>query len=184
MALAAFVIGITAANAMAWPQGEPEKPAPTPKHKDKGDSHKNKGKGDDDDDDRDKGKGGHEKPKPEKPKPEKPTPQPPGPSGQPSPPPPAAPPAPPAPAPVVSQGQPPAAPSQPVETETLPPAQNGVPDNPVVAQAPPEQGAPTAPAAERKELAKTGLDPALIALLGAFCLGGGGLLFRRALARN
>jgi LPXTG-motif cell wall-anchored protein len=71
-----------------------------------------------------------------------------------------------------------------VETEVVPPVRNGVPDNPVVAQAPPEEAAPTAPAAERRELAKTGLDPALIALLGAVCLGGGGLLFRRALARN
>ena len=31
----------------------------------------------------------------------------------------------------------------------------------------------TSPAANRTELAKTGLDPALIALLGAMCLGGG-----------
>jgi LPXTG-motif cell wall-anchored protein len=59
-----------------------------------------------------------------------------------------------------------------------------VPESPVVAQAPPEEGAPTSQAASRKELAKTGLDPGLIALLGAMCLGGGGLLFRRALARN
>jgi LPXTG-motif cell wall-anchored protein len=53
-----------------------------------------------------------------------------------------------------------------------------------VAQAPPEAGAAAVPVAERRELAQTGLDPALIALLGALCLGGGGLLFRRALARN
>jgi LPXTG-motif cell wall-anchored protein len=52
-----------------------------------------------------------------------------------------------------------------------------------VAQAPPEQPA-LAPVAERKELAQTGLDPGLIALLGALCLAGGGLLFRRALARG
>ena len=44
--------------------------------------------------------------------------------------------------------------------------------------------APLAPVAERKELAQTGLDPGLIALLGAVCLGGGGFLFRRALARG
>jgi outer membrane biosynthesis protein TonB len=44
--------------------------------------------------------------------------------------------------------------------------------------------APTlAPAVERKQLARTGLDPALMALLGLFCLAGGGLLFRRAMAR-
>jgi hypothetical protein len=33
------------------------------------------------------------------------------------------------------------------------------------------------------ELASTGLDPLLLALLGVFCLAGGGLLFRRALTR-
>jgi LPXTG-motif cell wall-anchored protein len=53
-----------------------------------------------------------------------------------------------------------------------------------VAQAAPQEGAEAVPAAEREELAQTGLDPALIALLGALCLGGGGLLFRRAMARN
>jgi outer membrane biosynthesis protein TonB len=40
-----------------------------------------------------------------------------------------------------------------------------------------------APAVERKQLARTGLDPVLMALLGLFCLAGGGLLFRRAIAR-
>jgi len=40
-----------------------------------------------------------------------------------------------------------------------------------------------APAVERKQLARTGLDPVVMALLGAFCLAGGGLLFRRAMAR-
>jgi LPXTG-motif cell wall-anchored protein len=170
MALAAFVIGITAASAMAWPGGEPVAPT-TPQHGKDKDKDKDKGHKDDDDDD--EGKGGHEKPQP----------QPPAPSGQPSPPPPAGP----APPPVVSQGvptPPPAAPEQPVDTETLPPEQNGVPESPVVAQTPPSAGAPTSPVADRRQLAKTGLDPALIALLGAMCLGGGGLLFRRALARN
>jgi LPXTG-motif cell wall-anchored protein len=73
------------------------------------------------------------------------------------------------------------APEQPAES--LPPEQEGVPESPVVAQAPPGEGAPT-PVASRKELAKTGLDPGLIALLGAMSLGVGGLLFRRALARS
>ena len=59
-----------------------------------------------------------------------------------------------------------------------------VPESPVVAQAPPQSGSETVPVAQRSQLAKTGLDPALIALLGALCLGGGALLFRRALARN
>jgi hypothetical protein len=40
-----------------------------------------------------------------------------------------------------------------------------------------------APAAERGALARTGLSPSLIALLGAFCLVGGAFLFRRGLAR-
>jgi hypothetical protein len=44
--------------------------------------------------------------------------------------------------------------------------------------------APTlAPVVERKQLARTGLDPLVMALLGLLCLAGGGLLFRRALAR-
>ena len=85
---------------------------------------------------------------------------------------------------MVSQGAPTPVPHKLVETETVPPEQGVVPKSPVVAQAPPQAGAPTAAAAERNQLAKTGLDPGLIALLGAMCLGGGGLLFRRALARN
>jgi outer membrane biosynthesis protein TonB len=40
-----------------------------------------------------------------------------------------------------------------------------------------------APAVERKQLARTGLDPAVMVLLGFFCLAGGGLLFRRAMGR-
>ena len=40
-----------------------------------------------------------------------------------------------------------------------------------------------APVVERKQLASTGLDPVLMALLGALCLAGGGLLFRRAVVR-
>jgi len=171
MVLAAFVIGITAASAMAWPGGEPQPPPAN-----HGDKDKDKNKGHDDDDD-DEGKGGHEKPKPQPKPPVTP------PAGQPSPPGPAAvPPAAPPP-PVVSQGAPPP-PEQPAQNGSVPPEQGGVPDNPVVAQAPPEAGAPVSPAAERQELAKTGLDPALIALLGAACLGGGALMFRRALARN
>lgn len=170
MALAAFVIGITAANAMAWPGGEPVPAPTTPQHG----KDKDKDKGHKDDDDQDEGKGGHEKPKPQ--------PQPTTPQSQPSPP--VTPPAETPPAPVVSQGAPAPPPEQPIETEAVPPEQGGVPESPVVAQAPPAEEAATSPAANRSELAKTGLDPALIALLGAMCLGGGTLLFRRALARN
>ena len=171
MALAAFVIGITAANAMAWPGGEPV-PAPTtrstertrtrtratrtttrmtraraPREAEAAAPDSARGPADAARPDRD---ATHRR----------------------------------RPAPVVSQGAPTPAPEQPIETEAAPPEQGGVPDSPVVAQAPPEQGVRDVPAANRTELAKTGLDPALIALLGAMCLGGGVLLFRRALARN
>ena len=61
MALAAFVIGITASNAMAWPGGEPVPAPTTPQHG----KDKDKDKGHKDDDDDDEGKGGHEKPKPQ-----------------------------------------------------------------------------------------------------------------------
>jgi uncharacterized protein HemX len=46
-----------------------------------------------------------------------------------------------------------------------------------------EEAAPLAPVAEQRKLAQTGLNPALIALLGAFSLVAGGFLFRRALVR-
>jgi LPXTG-motif cell wall-anchored protein len=52
-----------------------------------------------------------------------------------------------------------------------------------VAQAPTAESAPLAPVSEHRKLARTGLDPAVIALLGALCLGGGAFLFRRAMAR-
>ncbi len=184
MAVATFAIGITATNAIAWPN---EQPAPTPQHGDKGDD-KHKG---DKDDDKHKGEKGDDKHKGEKgddkhnggkgeqpkPQPERPI----TPTGQQTPPVPVTPAAPP---PVVPQGGPAPEPEQPVTSETVPPDQPTVPDSPVVTQAPPQPGAPAVPVAERSELAKTGLDPALIALLGAMCLGGGVVLFRRAVARN
>ena len=49
MALAAFVIGITASNAMAWPGGEPVPAPTTPQHgkdKDKGHGDEDHGNGD------------------------------------------------------------------------------------------------------------------------------------------
>ena len=166
MTVAAFVIGITAATALGWGSGgqENEKPpTSTPKHEGNKDNDKNE---------EEHGKG--EKPKP---KPPETT----APAGQPAQPAPAAtPPAVTPPTPVVSQGvpAPPATPEQPTGTKSAPP------QSPVVAQASPGGSVPTTPVANRKQLAKTGLDPALIALLGALCLGGGGLLFRRALARS
>ena len=107
---------------------------------------------------------------------------------------------------------PPQVPTTPAPTPA-PPAAAPVPTPPVGAQTPPEQvtaksrpkhkgggakqqqgqnvpaevtpGTQTtlAPVVERKQLASTGLDPVLMALLGAFCLAGGGLLFRRAVVR-
>jgi LPXTG-motif cell wall-anchored protein len=159
MAVVAFVLGITAASAPGWGSGGEETTPTKPKHEGK---EKNKGKEEEGEE-----HGEKQKPKPEQPKVQTP------PVAQPAPPA-AAPPA-----PVVSQG----APAPPVTGESLPPEQEAVPEAPVVAQAPPEQPA-LAPVAERKELAQTGLDPGLIALLGALCLAGGGLLFRRALARG
>jgi hypothetical protein len=49
---------------------------------------------------------------------------------------------------------------------------------------PPPKAPPLTPVAERKRLASTGLSPWLIALFGAALLGGGSVLFRRALARD
>jgi LPXTG-motif cell wall-anchored protein len=97
------------------------------------------------------------------------------------------PPAPPvAPPPVTSQGSPPPTPpEQQVGVETRP-SQRGesARPGPVVAQQAPAAQAPLAPVAERKELAETGLNPGLIALLGAAFLGAGAFLFRRGLARS
>jgi LPXTG-motif cell wall-anchored protein len=156
MAVVAFVLGITAASALGWANEGETAPA-KPKHEG---NEKNKGKEEEGEE-----QGEKEKPKPEQPKVVTP------PAAQPAPTPPAPP------APVVSQGAPTPPPAPPVSTESVPP------EAPVVAQAPPEQPA-LAPVAERKELAKTGIDPELIALLGALCLAGGGLMFRRALART
>jgi LPXTG-motif cell wall-anchored protein len=142
---------------------------PTEEH----DKDKDHGK----DKDKDKDKGGKHEEKPPVIVP--PTPAAPPPAAV-TPPPAAAPP------PVVSQGAPPApAPEQPVGVDTTPPerGENGEEEEaPTVAQAPSQPA--LAPVAEREELAKTGIDPGLIALFGAICLIGGGLLFRRALARG
>jgi LPXTG-motif cell wall-anchored protein len=88
-------------------------------------------------------------------------------------------------APVTPQGTP--TPQQPTTPESTPTpsggGENESPESPVVAQQTPT-AAPLAPVAERKELAQTGLNPGLIALLGAMCLGGGAFFLRRALARG
>jgi LPXTG-motif cell wall-anchored protein len=49
---------------------------------------------------------------------------------------------------------------------------------------PVQKAPPLAPVAERRQLASTGLNPALIAIAGMLCLVGGAFLFRRAVVRN
>ena len=95
-------------------------------------------------------------------------------------------PAPPAAVPTPSQPTPSQAPSAPVNAQGAPEQPSG--EQPSgrggkeVAQAP-TPSAPLAPVAEQQKLARTGLDPAWIALMGVLCLGGGAFLFRRAMAR-
>jgi outer membrane biosynthesis protein TonB len=77
------------------------------------------------------------------------------------------------------------APSQPVESKGAPERKGGAKqeEKNVPAEVAPSAQPTLAPAVERKQLARTGLDPVVMALLGVFCLAGGGLLFRRAMAR-
>jgi hypothetical protein len=77
------------------------------------------------------------------------------------------------------------APSQPVESKGAPERKGGAEqeEKNVPAEVAPSAQPTLAPAVERKQLARTGLDPVVMALLGVFCLAGGGLLFRRAMAR-
>ena len=157
----ALVLAVTAGSAAGW-YDQPTQPS---KEHEKGeDKDDEKGK----DKDRDKGGKHEEKPPPVTP-PTTTTP-PPAPPTAVTPPP-----------PVVSQGAPPA-PEQPVGVETTP-QQPERPETvgPTVAQAPSQ---PLAPVAEREALAKTGIDPGLVAVLGAMFLVGGGFLFRRAFARG
>jgi outer membrane biosynthesis protein TonB len=76
------------------------------------------------------------------------------------------------------------APSQPVESKGAPEKKSGAKqeEKNVPAEVAPSAQPTLAPAVERKQLARTGLDPVVMALLGVFCLAGGGLLFRRAMA--
>jgi outer membrane biosynthesis protein TonB len=80
-------------------------------------------------------------------------------------------------------------PSAPVAPQAAPPTTTQAPPEPpekvIVRERPPaEKAPPLAPVAERKQLASTGLNPALIAVVGMFCLAGGAFLFRRALVRD
>ncbi len=90
--------------------------------------------------------------------------------------------------PTVTTPTPTPTPTPPQQVPTTPaptPAPPAAAPAPQAAPAPVEQvkakGAPKRKG--RKQLARTGLDPVLMALLGALCLAGGGLLFRRAVAR-
>jgi hypothetical protein len=129
-------------------------------HGNKDDEDKDKDHGNKDDEDKDNGE-------------QKPTAAPPAESG-----------APPAP-PVAAQGAPPSAP--PVSTGAIPgegeelAGEEGLGGS----ETTPSGKAPKLKTvAQRKRLASTGLDPGLIAVLGAVSLIGGALLFRRSLARN
>lgn len=88
----------------------------------------------------------------------------------------------PAPGPTPSQ-----APGQPVTNQGAPDKQaeqeQAAPNRLAGETTPTAQSAPLAPVSEQRKLARTGLNPAVIALLGAFCLAGGFVLVRRALAR-
>jgi len=87
-------------------------------------------------------------------------------------------------APITVQTTPssPTTPLTPSSTPSTTPGSPALPGEPVVAKTPGEETELT-PAAKRKKLAETGLDPALIAVLGMMLVGGGVLLFRRAFAR-
>lgn len=178
LTLVAFVLGATAATALGWVNEQPTPGKDWNHGKNEG---KNHGKNE--------GKGGHGK-KNEKPPPVKPPqpPPPPPPPVTPTPPAVAPPPAAAAPSPVVPLSTP--SPTSPnVKAKGVPGGskgggQGGQQGGNSPAEVAPGTSSPTlAPAVERQKLAATGLNPALMALLGALCLGGGALLFRRALSR-
>jgi LPXTG-motif cell wall-anchored protein len=148
LALAAFVLGVTAATALGW------------------------------ENENQKGKGHGKKETP--PTVTTPTPAPPQEVTTPAPTPtPAAP----APAPT-PQAAPTPAPVEQVQANAAPKPKGA--ERKAAQNVPAEETLPSettlAPAVERKQLASTGLDPVLMALLGMLCLAGGGLLFRRAIS--
>lgn len=77
----------------------------------------------------------------------------------------------------------PSSPTTPLTPSATPPGNPASPEEPVLAEEPTGEEPELTTAAKRKKLAETGLDPALIAVLGALFVGGGALLFRRAFAR-
>jgi hypothetical protein len=155
-ALAAFVLGVTAATALGWANEK-----------------NNKGK--------DHGKNETPPtvttPTPTPAPPEQPQQVPTTPA--PTPAPPAA-----APAPVTPQSTPAQTPPQRVKEQGEQKGEKQQQEQNVPAEVTPATQTALAPVVERKQLARTGLDPVLMALLGAFCLAGGGLLFRRAVTRQ
>ena len=155
--LVAFALGITAGTALGW------------------DNQTN----------HDYGHGHKKKPPPTVTTPEKPPVYPPA-APPPAPPPPAPPAAAPAaPAPAPAPVSPTVAPEKKKAGAKGAPAGGEQGGQNVPAEVAPAGGQTVAlaPAVERKQLARTGLSPLVIALMGSFCLLGGGLLFRRALAR-
>lgn len=195
LTLVAFVLGATAATALGWEnETTPGKGRDYGKNegkdygKNEGKGHgKNEGKGHGKNEGKGHGKNegkGHGGKKPEKPPTVTvPTPTPPTPPGL-APPPTTA-----TPSPVVQLGT--TTPTSPgVNAKGSPGGVNVLGEqeqggSDVAAEVAPGTASPTlAPAAEREQLAATGLDPALMGLIGLLCLGGGALLFRRALARQ
>jgi hypothetical protein len=183
LAVAVFALGMTAAVALGWeneqtPQEHGKNEQDHGKNKKKGKEHgNNEEKGKEHGNNEEKGNKGNEKSPPvttpQTPAPVAPTGTTPAPVGPAAPTSPQGAPSQP-PSPVGSQG----APEQPSEQGGG--SKGGGKE---VAQSTPSESAPLAPVAEQRKLARTGLNPALIALLGALCLGGGAFLFRRGLAR-
>jgi hypothetical protein len=174
LALVVFILGVTAAVATGWEtNGETQDKVTHEKGKGKDDNgrddngkgrpedHGDKDNGDRDKDN-DKGKGKDDEDNGDEDKPVVTTPS-----------------APPAPTQVQTT---PAAPLAPVSPQATPsePGEEAEGGPKEVAQAPGEE---PELASERKKLAETGLDPGLIAALGAFLVAGGAFFFRKAFAR-
>jgi hypothetical protein len=182
--LVAFVLGVTATAALGWggTQGSGEMndygtpQSSYPQQEEKGKDHGNKGQGKDHgNNNKEQGKDHGEQKKP----PEENTSPPATPPAATTPPAAAAPPG----TPVTPQSTTPLTPagqSPPTSGTQKPPERVLVRTKPPA----PEETTPLAPVAERRQLAETGLDPALIAFTGVVLLGGGAFLFRRSLARD
>lgn len=172
LALVALAVGTTTSAAFGWANEEGSGSEQEQSHQGGKKEHGNEEHGNKENKGENHNKGNHgENQKPEEETPATPQPQP---QPQPTPVPPVA-------TPVAPQGTPAQTPEQQPST---PPATEETPKSTEVAQSP-TVGQPSVsatPAANREQLASTGIDPALIALFGALFVGGGALLFRRSLA--